>query len=76
MSAEEALEQAKKMQTGSFDFNDFLAQTQMMRRMGGLKGMLKNMPGGICVFACVYRTCIVWMGSKLAQQHVQCVFVG
>ena len=46
MSAEESIQQAKKMQKGVFNFNDFLVQTQAMRRMGGLSNFMKQLPGG------------------------------
>lgn len=46
-SMEEGKEQAKKMQSGTFDFNDYLFQTQAMRTMGGVAGMMKNLPGGM-----------------------------
>jgi signal recognition particle subunit SRP54 len=35
----------RKMQKGNFDFNDFLVQTQALRKLGGMGGMLKMMPG-------------------------------
>ncbi len=43
--AEEALKMQKKMAKGSFDFNDFLKQMQALKKMGGMKSMLKLMPG-------------------------------
>ncbi len=43
--AEEALKMQKKMAKGSFDFNDFLKQMQALKKMGGMKDMLKLMPG-------------------------------
>jgi signal recognition particle subunit SRP54 len=46
-SMEEGKAQAKKMQSGTFDFNDYLFQTQAMRKMGGIAGMMKNLPGGM-----------------------------
>ena len=46
-SEEEGREQAKKMQKGTFDFNDFLFQTQAMRKMGGVAGLMKQLPGGM-----------------------------
>jgi len=42
---EEALKMQKKMAKGSFDFNDFLKQMQALKKMGGMKDMLKLMPG-------------------------------
>ena len=33
------------MQKGDFDFNDFLLQAQSVRKMGGMGGMLKMIPG-------------------------------
>lgn len=35
----------KRMQKGSYDFNDFLVQAQAVRKMGGMN-MIKLMPGG------------------------------
>ena len=35
----------RKMQKGSFDFNDFLTQSQGVAKMGGMQNMLKMMPG-------------------------------
>ena len=43
--AEEAQKLQKKMLKGSFDFNDFLNQMQAVKKMGGMKDMLKMMPG-------------------------------
>lgn len=34
-----------KMAKGKFDFDDFLKQMQAVKKMGGMKGMLKLMPG-------------------------------
>jgi len=42
---EEAHKLQKKMAKGSFDFNDFLNQMQAVKKMGGMKDMLKMMPG-------------------------------
>jgi len=43
--AEEAIKFQKKMAKGSFGFDDFLKQMQAVKKMGGLKDMLKLMPG-------------------------------
>ncbi len=43
--AEEAEKLQKKMAKGSFDFDDFLKQMQAVKKMGGMKDMLKMMPG-------------------------------
>ena len=43
--AEEALKLQKKMAKGSFGFDDFLKQMQAVKKMGGIKDMLKLMPG-------------------------------
>ena len=43
--AEEALKMQKKMQKGSFDFDDFLKQMSAIKKMGGMKDTLKMMPG-------------------------------
>jgi signal recognition particle subunit SRP54 len=42
---EEALKIQNKMAKGSFDFNDFLKQMQAIKNMGGMKDMLKMLPG-------------------------------
>jgi hypothetical protein len=48
------------MQKGDFDFNDFLLQTQSVRKMGGMSSMLKMIPGRLCNY-CMDSTllCIV-----------------
>ena len=43
--AEEAEKMQKKMAKGSFGFDDFLKQMQTVKKMGGIKDMLKMMPG-------------------------------
>jgi len=43
--AEEAEKMQKKMAKGKFDFNDFLKQMDSINKMGGMKSMLKLMPG-------------------------------
>ena len=43
--AEDAARLERKMRTASFDFNDFLAQFKMMRRMGPLENILGMLPG-------------------------------
>ncbi|KAJ1442006.1 signal recognition particle protein [Ochromonadaceae sp. CCMP2298] len=45
VSSDEATRVAKKMQKGDFDFNDFIFQAQSVRKMGGMGGMLKMLPG-------------------------------
>ena len=42
---EEAVRMERKMRTASFDFNDFLAQFKMMRKMGPLENILGMLPG-------------------------------
>src|SRR3954463_8480863 len=42
---EEALRMERKLRTASFDFNDFLAQFKMMRKMGPLENILGMIPG-------------------------------
>lgn len=41
----EAEKQAKKLQKGSFNFEDFLSQLNMIRKMGPLKKVLGMLPG-------------------------------
>ena len=43
--AEEAEKLQKKMAKGTFGFDDFLKQMQAVKKMGGMKDMLKMMPG-------------------------------
>src|SRR5947199_5759295 len=42
---EEAMRMEKKLRTASFDFNDFLAQFKMMKKMGPLENVLGMIPG-------------------------------
>ena len=42
---EEAARMERKLRTASFDFNDFLAQFRMMRKMGPLENILGMLPG-------------------------------
>ena len=42
---EEAARMERKLRTASFDFNDFLVQFKMMRRMGPLENILGMLPG-------------------------------
>src|SRR5580765_6874072 len=42
---EEAARLERKLRTASFDFNDFLAQFKMMRKMGPLENILGMIPG-------------------------------
>jgi signal recognition particle subunit SRP54 len=44
--AEEAAKMQEKMAKGSFGFDDFLQQMQAVKKMGGMKDMLKMLPGG------------------------------
>ena len=45
VDVEEAARLEKKLRTASFDFNDFLAQFKMLRRMGSLENILGMLPG-------------------------------
>jgi len=42
---EEDMKMAEKMMAGTFDFNDFLQQMKMMKRMGKMEDILKMLPG-------------------------------
>jgi signal recognition particle subunit SRP54 len=42
---EEAARMERKLRTASFDFNDFLVQFKMMRKMGPLENILGMLPG-------------------------------
>jgi signal recognition particle subunit SRP54 len=45
MDREEAEAQGKKLMSGKFDFEDFLRQMRMIKRMGPLSGLLGMIPG-------------------------------
>src|SRR6266404_5695682 len=45
IEVEDAARLEQKMRTASFDFNDFLTQFKMMRRMGPLENILGMLPG-------------------------------
>lgn len=40
----------EKMSSGSFNYNDYLKQLRMIKRMGSLKGLLKMIPGANKMF--------------------------
>jgi len=42
---EQAEEMAARMQSGSFDFNDLLAQLKNMKKIGGVGGLMNLLPG-------------------------------
>lgn len=42
---EEALRMAEKMKKSSFDFDDFLSQMKMMKKMGGIQDIMGMIPG-------------------------------
>ena len=42
---EDAKEMAKKLQKGEFDLDDLLSQIRQMKKMGGISGMMKFIPG-------------------------------
>ena len=45
IEAEDAARLERKLRSASFDFNDFLAQFKMMRKMGSLENILGMLPG-------------------------------
>ena len=45
INEDEAINAAKRLQSGKFDFNDFLDQMNMMRKLGPLDGILGMMAG-------------------------------
>jgi signal recognition particle subunit SRP54 len=45
VEVEDAARLERKLRTASFDFNDFLAQFKMMRKMGSLENILGMLPG-------------------------------
>ncbi|MEO1017755.1 MAG: signal recognition particle protein [Pseudomonadota bacterium] len=42
---DEAEKMARKMQKGQFDLSDYRSQVQQMNKMGGMSGILGNLPG-------------------------------
>lgn len=55
-SQEEAIKMQEKMAKGSFTFDDFLKQMQAMKKMGGMKDIMKLVPG---------------LGSQLAGMQIE-----
>jgi len=45
VSEKDAKKTAKKIQSGQFDFNDFLGQLQQINNMGGIMSILDRLPG-------------------------------
>lgn len=45
VSEKEAAESARKMMKNQFSLEDFLTQIQMLKKMGGLEGVMKFLPG-------------------------------
>lgn len=45
MDEKSAKDSAKKVMKGEFSIEDFLAQIQMMKKMGGMESLLKMLPG-------------------------------
>ena len=43
------------MQTGDFDFDDYLLQVQSVKKMGGMQSMIKMIPGEaeLCILDCI-----------------------
>lgn len=42
---DQAMKSAKRMQSGQFDFNDFLDQMKMLQNLGPLEGLMGMLPG-------------------------------
>lgn len=42
---DQAMQSAKRMQSGQFDFNDFLDQMKMLQNLGPLEGLMGMLPG-------------------------------
>ena len=42
---DQAKQLTQKMKKNQFDYNDFLASTQQMKKMGGMSGILGMLPG-------------------------------
>ena len=45
INQDEAKEQAKRMQSGKFDLNDFLKSIRQIKKLGPLENILKMLPG-------------------------------
>ena len=47
------------MQTGDFDFDDYLLQVQSVKKMGGMQSMIKMIPGEteLCILD---RICVMY----------------
>lgn len=45
LDTQENMEMAERMLEGNFDLNDFLKQINMLSKLGGLKGIMKMIPG-------------------------------
>lgn len=45
MDEEETMRMAKRLQKAQFDFNDFLSQMKMMKKMGGMQDLMGMIPG-------------------------------
>lgn len=45
VSEKEAQDSARKMMKNQFTFEDFLSQIQMLKKMGGMEGIMKFLPG-------------------------------
>lgn len=45
VSEEEAEKLATKMQKGTYDYDDFMSQMKMIKKLGSLKGILSMLPG-------------------------------
>ena len=45
ITEEEAMDTAKKMQSGKFDLDDFLKQMKQIKKLGPLENLIKLLPG-------------------------------
>lgn len=45
ITEKDAMQSASKMMKGQFTFEDFLAQLQQLKKLGGMEGLLKMLPG-------------------------------
>lgn len=52
MDLEKTSKLGRKMQTGDFDFDDYLLQVQSVKKMGGMQSMIKMIPGAYVVKSC------------------------
>ena len=53
---DKAAKLGRKMQKGDFDFNDFLLQSQGLKKMGGMQSVMKMIPGDILITFTIHKS--------------------